>query len=188
MFRARPRERPGKRTRSLWKAPRQSLRSFSRLTRKCSGLGFINKYNTYSILNELRWALDPDADFPRESIVQLTKTTWDDPHTAPTLEFADLRRNTRAPRANASGYKAHRELSRRDPNSWACRGVARCEGECIHQSNSHSIFLADRTRSIRISPYWFRRELGQSGGHTRAASHSTDIPTFASSLQSRQCP
>jgi len=58
--------------------------------KEVSGLGFINKYNTYSILNELRWALDPDAEFPQESIVQLTETTWDDPHTAPTLEFADL--------------------------------------------------------------------------------------------------
>ena len=52
-----------------------------------SGLGFINKYNTYSILNELRWALDPDAEFPEESIVPLTETTWYDPHTTPTLEF-----------------------------------------------------------------------------------------------------
>jgi hypothetical protein len=55
-----------------------------------SPLTFINKYNTYSILNELRWALDPGAEFPRESIVQLTKTTWDDPHTTPILKFADL--------------------------------------------------------------------------------------------------
>jgi hypothetical protein len=52
-----------------------------------SGLGFINKYNTYSILNELRWALDPDAEFPEESIVPLTDTTWYDPHTTPTLEL-----------------------------------------------------------------------------------------------------
>jgi len=52
-----------------------------------SGLGFINKYNTYSILNELYWALDPDAEFPQESIVPLTDTTWYDPHTTPTLEF-----------------------------------------------------------------------------------------------------
>src|SRR5437773_2212445 len=58
--------------------------------RESSGLGFTNKYNTYSILNELRWALDPDAEFPRDSIVPLTKTTWYDPHTNPTLEFADL--------------------------------------------------------------------------------------------------
>src|SRR5438477_3061832 len=55
-----------------------------------SGLGFTNKYNTYSILNELRWALDPDAEFPRGSIVPLTKTTWFDPHTNPTLAFVDL--------------------------------------------------------------------------------------------------
>jgi GSCFA family len=58
--------------------------------REVSGLGFTNKYNTYSIMNELRWALDPSAEFPRESIVQLTEATWYDPHTNPTLEFADL--------------------------------------------------------------------------------------------------
>ncbi|HEY4271383.1 MAG TPA: GSCFA domain-containing protein [Candidatus Udaeobacter sp.] len=55
-----------------------------------SGLGFTNKYNTYSILNELRWALDPQAAFPVESIVRLTATTWYDPHTNPTLSFASL--------------------------------------------------------------------------------------------------
>ena len=55
-----------------------------------SGLGFTNKYNTYSMLNELCWALDPDAQFPRESIVQLTNTTWYDPHTTPVLEFVGL--------------------------------------------------------------------------------------------------
>src|SRR6266550_5300511 len=58
--------------------------------RETSGLGFTNKYNTYSILNELKWALDPEAEFPRDSIVPLTKTTWFDPHTNPTLEFVDL--------------------------------------------------------------------------------------------------
>jgi GSCFA family len=57
---------------------------------KGTGLGFTNKYNTYSILNELRWAIDPDAEFPRASVVPLTKTTWYDPHTNPTLEFAGL--------------------------------------------------------------------------------------------------
>jgi hypothetical protein len=56
-----------------------------------SGLGFTNKYNTYSMLNELRWALDPDAVFPVDSIVRLTKTTWYDPHTNPTLDFVDLK-------------------------------------------------------------------------------------------------
>jgi hypothetical protein len=60
---------------------------FQPANKETSGLGFTNKYNTYSILNELRWALDPKAAFPRDSIVQLTKTTWYDPHTNPTLEF-----------------------------------------------------------------------------------------------------
>jgi hypothetical protein len=55
-----------------------------------SGLGFTNKYNTYSMLNELRWALDPNAEFPQASIVQLTDTTWYDPHTNPTLDFVGL--------------------------------------------------------------------------------------------------
>jgi hypothetical protein len=58
--------------------------------RETSALDFTNKYNTYSILNELRWALDSNAEFPRESIVQLTKTTWYDPHTNPSLEFVDF--------------------------------------------------------------------------------------------------
>jgi GSCFA family len=57
---------------------------------RVTGLGFTNKYNTYSMLNELRWALDPQAAFPLESIVRLTATTWYDPHTNPTLSFADL--------------------------------------------------------------------------------------------------
>ena len=63
---------------------------FQPAKRQTSGLGFTNKYNTYSMLNELRWALDPDAKFPRDSIVPLTKTKWYDPHTNPTLEFVDL--------------------------------------------------------------------------------------------------
>ena len=58
--------------------------------KQVSGLGFTNKYNTYSILNELRWSLDPEAVFPLESIVQLTNTTWYDPHTNPTLNFTGL--------------------------------------------------------------------------------------------------
>lgn len=58
--------------------------------KEASGLGFTNKYNTFSILNELRWALDPDSEFPRRSIVPLTETTWYDPHTTPTLNFVGL--------------------------------------------------------------------------------------------------
>lgn len=55
-----------------------------------TGIGFINKYNTFSILNELRWALDPAAVFPVESIGKVTETTWSDPHANPTLELVGL--------------------------------------------------------------------------------------------------
>jgi hypothetical protein len=57
---------------------------------RVTALGFTNKYNTYSILNELRWALEPNATFPLRSIAQLTETTWYDPHTNPTLNFTGL--------------------------------------------------------------------------------------------------
>jgi hypothetical protein len=55
-----------------------------------TGIGFINKYNTFSILNELRWALDPAAVFPVESIAKVTENTWSDPHANPSLELVGL--------------------------------------------------------------------------------------------------
>lgn len=63
---------------------------FQPVNKEVSGLGFTNKYNTFSILNELRWALEPEAVFPLESIAQVTESTWCDPHTTPTLELAGL--------------------------------------------------------------------------------------------------
>jgi GSCFA family len=53
-------------------------------------LGFTNKYDTFSIYNELRWALDPNAEFPRNSIVDLGNGTFYDPHTNPALRPGDL--------------------------------------------------------------------------------------------------
>ena len=50
-------------------------------------LGFTNKYNTFSIYNELRWTLDPAAEFPRESLVDLGDGTFYDPHTNPSLQL-----------------------------------------------------------------------------------------------------
>ena len=58
------------------------------VNKEVTGLGFTNKYNTFSILNELRWALDPEAAFPVDSIFQVTESTWFDPHCTPTLELA----------------------------------------------------------------------------------------------------
>jgi hypothetical protein len=53
-------------------------------------LGFTNKYNTFSIYNELRWALDPAAEFPRQSLVDLGNGIFYDPHTNPALHLAGL--------------------------------------------------------------------------------------------------
>jgi GSCFA family len=119
--------------------------------RRVTALGFTNKYNTYSILNELRWALDPNATFPLQSIAQLTETTWYDPHTNPTLNFTSLE-ETLERRA------LMQTVTKRIRN---CR-VARCSNRCVRQLHSacrrihakaerSSLFVYTRTRSIRIS-------------------------------------
>ena len=51
-------------------------------------LGFTNKYSTFSIYNELRWALDPAEEFPRESLVDVGNGVFYDPHTNPALQLA----------------------------------------------------------------------------------------------------
>jgi len=53
-------------------------------------LGFTNKYNTFSIYNELCWALEPAAEFPRHSLVDLGNGIFYDPHTNPALQLTDL--------------------------------------------------------------------------------------------------
>ena len=57
--------------------------------KKVTALGFTNKYTTYSILNELSWALDPEAKFPEASIVDLDERRSVDPHINPTLPVVD---------------------------------------------------------------------------------------------------
>jgi hypothetical protein len=47
---------------------------------RSSALSFVNKYNAWSILNELRWALEPEATFPPEALQQLATGDWLDPH------------------------------------------------------------------------------------------------------------
>jgi hypothetical protein len=64
--------------------------TFQPINKETTGLGFTNKYTTFSILNELRWALDPEAVFPVESIARVTDTTWFDPHVTPMLELGDF--------------------------------------------------------------------------------------------------
>ncbi len=54
-----------------------------------TGRGFTNKYTTFAIENEIRWAIDPAAPFPVESLVDLPDGTTIDPHTNPTLKWVD---------------------------------------------------------------------------------------------------
>jgi hypothetical protein len=63
--------------------------SLQTINDKVTGLGFTNKYNTFSIYNELLWALDPEAEFPRESIVDVANGYVVDPHINPTLPLAN---------------------------------------------------------------------------------------------------
>jgi GSCFA family len=51
-------------------------------------LGFTNKYNVFSVYNELRWGLDPAAQFPRETVVEVGNGLFYDPHTNPALQLA----------------------------------------------------------------------------------------------------
>ncbi|HEX4299984.1 MAG TPA: GSCFA domain-containing protein [Gammaproteobacteria bacterium] len=57
--------------------------------RDVTPLGFTNKYTTYSMLNELCWALDPAAKFPEASLVDVDEKRCIDPHINPTLKVTD---------------------------------------------------------------------------------------------------
>ena len=59
--------------------------------RKVTALGFTNKYTTFSMLNELTWALQPGAEFPEASLVDLDVNRCIDPHINPTLKVVDHR-------------------------------------------------------------------------------------------------
>jgi hypothetical protein len=57
--------------------------------RDVTALGFMNKYTTYSMLNELSWALDPAVAFPAASLIDIDETHCIDPHINPTLKVTD---------------------------------------------------------------------------------------------------
>ena len=57
--------------------------------KRTRALGFTNKFTTYSMLNELSWALDPAAAFPEASLVDLDDKRCIDPHINPTLAVVD---------------------------------------------------------------------------------------------------
>jgi len=62
--------------------------SFETVNKDVTSLGFTNKYNTFSIYNELLWALDPQAQCPRASNVDVGNGLFVDPHISPMLHLA----------------------------------------------------------------------------------------------------
>lgn len=52
----------------------------------------LNKYPPHSILNEFRWALDPDFPFPEASYLEMRNDRWHDPHLAGNVARAPLER------------------------------------------------------------------------------------------------
>jgi hypothetical protein len=51
----------------------------------------LNKYTPPSVINELRWAFDPDFAFPDEALLEL-RGEWHDPHLAPNVKPGPLER------------------------------------------------------------------------------------------------
>ena len=52
----------------------------------------LNKYFVFSILNELRWALDPTASFSEENYVKFKGDKWWDPHLIGSIAPSSLAR------------------------------------------------------------------------------------------------
>lgn len=52
----------------------------------------LNKYTPFAILNEFRWALDPEARYPEAAYLQASETLWLDPHAFPQLTPVPLER------------------------------------------------------------------------------------------------
>lgn len=48
---------------------------------------YVNRYNPWSIANELRWALDPEAQYPANALQELPDGRWLDPHSGPILDY-----------------------------------------------------------------------------------------------------
>src|SRR2546423_1656181 len=60
--------------------------------------------------------VDPDDPTGKDNLVRSTHK--------PDVKLRRPERNSRAPRADTSGYETHPELSRGDRYPWACRSVA----------------------------------------------------------------
>lgn len=69
----------------------------------------LNKYAPHSILNEVRWAIEPGAKFPDNGLLGLRERKWHDPHLAPNIK--PTTRN-RVLERRAAVQALHREIPR----------------------------------------------------------------------------
>ncbi len=51
----------------------------------------LNRYVVFSILNELRWALEPGKVYPKKAYIEFGPARWFDPHLHPSVAPSDLR-------------------------------------------------------------------------------------------------
>lgn len=52
---------------------------------------YLNRFNVFSIENELKWALDPAAKYPENAFFKIDDNTYVDPHSHMNMRFADLK-------------------------------------------------------------------------------------------------
>ena len=102
------------------------------VNKEVTGLGFTNKYNTFSILNELRWALDPEAAFPVDSIFQVTESTWFDPHLYSHPRAGRIFGNAQSSCIDANSRKASGAVPRFDYNIGPGGSMARLQNRRLH--------------------------------------------------------
>ncbi len=69
----------------------------------------LNKFGPHAMINELRWAFDPDAPFPAAGFLQVGEGLWHDPHLSSSVAPAPLER-VRERRAMVQAF--YRQLPR----------------------------------------------------------------------------
>ena len=84
----------------------------------------------------MRWALDPAAVFPVESIAKVTETSWSDPHANPTLEFVDFEETLKRRALLQTVTKTNRELSRGDDSALGLAEVWRDVKADVYLNNT----------------------------------------------------
>jgi hypothetical protein len=106
-------------------------------------LGATNRYNTGSILNEFRWALDPAQPFQEKSVLDIDERLSFDPHMNPTLKLADrcasrrAQKQRRSSRLRSSTTTNRGLATRRSPVGRMARPATRIErSNCLETARN----------------------------------------------------